>query len=55
LIARFVAGHEIEAAEAIELPIRDICAGPYRYRVCDGYHRYHASIAAGFDSLPIDV
>jgi len=55
LLKGFVAGDEIEATEAIELPIQDICAGPYRYRVCDGYHRYHASIAAGFDMLPLDV
>jgi hypothetical protein len=28
-------------------------AGPYRYRVYDGYHRYYASVAAGYSSLPV--
>ena len=27
-------------------------AGPYRYRVFDGFHRFYASIAAGFECLP---
>ena len=25
---------------------------PYLYRVRDGYHRFYASVAAGFDKLP---
>lgn len=53
LLKGFVAGDQIEAAEAIELPIREVCAGSYRYRVCDGFHRYRASIAAGFAALPV--
>ena len=27
-------------------------ACPYRYRVYDGFHRFYASIAAGFEYLP---
>ena len=50
----FVTGDDIEPVEAMELPFFDICAAPYRYRVCNGYHRFYASIAAGFDTLPID-
>jgi hypothetical protein len=49
----FVAGDEIEPVEAIELPGREFCDAPYRYRVCDGYHRFYASIAAGFAMLPL--
>jgi hypothetical protein len=52
----FVAGDDIAPAEAMELPIFEICVGAaYHYRVCNGYHRFHASIAAGFNMLPIDV
>jgi hypothetical protein len=55
LLKGFVAGDEIEPAPAIRLPDRDFCSAPYRYRVCNGFHRFHASIAVGFDMLPIDV
>jgi hypothetical protein len=51
----FVAGDEIEPVPAVELPVHEIASSPYRYRVCNGFHRFHASIAAGFDMLPIDV
>jgi len=27
--------------------------GNYKYRVTNGYHRYYASVAAGFEFLPI--
>ena len=26
---------------------------PFRYRVKDGYHRFYASVAAGFECLPV--
>jgi hypothetical protein len=26
---------------------------PYRYKVYNGYHRYYASVAAGYQSLPV--
>ena len=26
--------------------------GVYRYRLCEGYHRFHASVAAGFSHVP---
>ena len=49
----FVVNDLIEAPEAIELPIRDFCNGPYRYRICNGVHRYFASIAAGYRKIPL--
>lgn len=55
LLKGFVAGDEIEPTPAIELPARDFCDSPYRYRVCNGFHRFHASIAAGFVMLPVNV
>jgi len=29
--------------------------GQYRYKVYDGYHRYYASAAVGYESLPVVV
>jgi hypothetical protein len=51
----FVANDIISAVPAIHLPVREFCAGTFRYRVCDGVHRYYASIAAGFSMLPADL
>jgi hypothetical protein len=53
ILSGFVAGDTIEAPEAIELPIRDWCQGLFRYRICDGVHRYFASIAAGYSEIPL--
>jgi hypothetical protein len=41
-------GAQIPPVSLQELPL----AGPYRYRVCDGFHRFYASIAADFKYLP---
>jgi hypothetical protein len=36
------------------VPVRELAAGePYRCEVLDGYHRYYASIAAGYTRLPV--
>jgi hypothetical protein len=51
MVNSFVAGDTIEAPEAIELPDRDFCLGLFRYRICDGVHRYFASIAAGYSMI----
>ncbi|WP_027515683.1 hypothetical protein [Bradyrhizobium sp. WSM1417] len=51
----FVADDTIEAVPAIRLPVRDFCSGTFRYRVCNGVHRYYASIAAGFSMLPANL
>ncbi|MGY4427552.1 hypothetical protein ACVWWO_000029 [Bradyrhizobium sp. F1.13.1] len=53
ILRGFVADNVIEAAEAIELPDRDFCRGSYRYRICNGVHRYFASIAAGYCKIPL--
>jgi hypothetical protein len=47
-----VADAEIEPVPLFELPATDFPHTPYRYRVTDGFHRFHASIAAGFENLP---
>jgi hypothetical protein len=36
------------------VPVRELAgSNPYRYEVLDGYHRYYASIAAGYTRLPV--
>jgi hypothetical protein len=47
---------EIEPVPLIELPPGDrLALAPYRYRVRDGFHRFYASVAAGFGFLPATV
>jgi hypothetical protein len=54
ILKGFVAGDIIEAPEAIQLPDdREVCRGQYRYRICNGVHRYFASIAAGYTLIPL--
>jgi hypothetical protein len=45
-------GVEIEPVPLMKLPATDFPPAPYGYRVRDGYHRFYASIAAGFECLP---
>jgi hypothetical protein len=45
-------GAEIEPVPLLELPTGDFPPARYRYRVRDGFHRFYASIAAGFACLP---
>lgn len=53
ILKGFVAGDDIEAPEGVELPDRDFCRGPFRFRICNGVHRYFASIAAGHELIPL--
>jgi hypothetical protein len=39
LLKRFVAGEVVDPAPMAELPIHEIAASPFRFRVCDGFHR----------------
>lgn len=43
---------EIEPVPLIELPKVEFVPAPYRYRVLNGFHRFYASVAAGFEYLP---
>ena len=36
----------------VEVKVKDHQPGEYRYEVYDGYHRFYASVAAGFPCLP---
>ena len=38
------------------VPVRELAgSGRYRYEVLDGYHRYYASVAAGYTRLPVII
>jgi len=46
-------GAEIEPVPVLKLTASDLRSrAPYGYRVLDGFHRFYASIAAGFECLP---
>jgi hypothetical protein len=47
-----VAGAEIEPVPVRAIPEDEFAPQPYRFRVVNGFHRYHASIIAGFPCLP---
>jgi hypothetical protein len=47
-----VSSAEIEPVPLLALPVTEFPPAPYRYRVLDGFHRFYASIAAGFECLP---
>jgi len=36
----------------VEVKVKDCQPGEYRYEVYDGWHRFYASVAAGFPCLP---
>jgi hypothetical protein len=48
-------GAEISPVPVVGLPPADDPAAPFAYRVCDGFHRIHASVAAGFEMLPVVI
>ena len=51
-----ITGAEIEPIPVRELPEEDFpYVRPYRFRVRDGYHRFYASIVAGFAALPVKL
>jgi hypothetical protein len=50
-----VAAAEIEPVPLLELPVYEFAPNTYRYRVCNGFHRFYASIVTGFECLPVVV
>jgi hypothetical protein len=46
---------EIEPVPVVELLPTDFPRRPFQYRVCDGLHRFYASVAAGFECLPVVI
>jgi hypothetical protein len=52
ILRGFVAATEIVPVPLIRLPSADFPPAPFGYRVRDGFHRFYASVAAGFECLP---
>jgi hypothetical protein len=54
ILRGFVAGATIPPIDLLILPaLKDIASRqPFEYRVLNGYHRFYASLAAGFEFLP---
>jgi len=51
-----MAGDEMDPVPVIQLPEPDpLVQLPYRYCVRDGYHRFYASMVAGFECLPTSI
>ena len=53
ILRGFVADDEIPPIELLILPVlHDLSGDPFKFRVVNGYHRFYASIAAGFAFVP---
>lgn len=46
-----VTAAEIEPVPLLELPVFEFAPNTYRFRVRNGFHRFYASIVAGFECL----
>jgi hypothetical protein len=46
-----VSAAEIEPVPLLELPVYEFAPNTYRYRVRNGFHRFYASVVAGFECL----
>ena len=56
VLSGFVADAEIEPVPLFALPPLEFWEpAPFRYRVKDGFHRFYASVAAGFGCLPVTI
>jgi hypothetical protein len=52
LLKGIMSGAMIQPVPVTEIPFIDLDPSPYRFRVHDGFHRFYASVAAGFEALP---
>jgi hypothetical protein len=55
VLARMLGDQVLDPVPAFALPRPERPPYPYEYRTADGYHRFFASIAAGFTHLPCNV
>jgi hypothetical protein len=55
ILSGFVAGAEIEPVTVAVYPPVDLPPAIFQYRVWDGVHRFYASVAAGFEYLPVVI
>jgi hypothetical protein len=50
-----VGAAEIEPVPLLELPVFEFAPNTYRFRVRNGFHRFYASIVAGFECLSATI
>jgi len=51
ILSGFVDGDDIEPVPLMVLPQPEYLRAPFCYRVRNGFHRFYASVAAGFECL----
>jgi hypothetical protein len=52
ILQRMASREDLPPIEVVDIPCERHLYPPYRYGLYDGFHRFHASIAAGFTSIP---
>jgi hypothetical protein len=53
ILKGFAADAEIPPIDLLIIPqLGDLSGDPFKYRIVDGFHRFYASIAAGFEFVP---
>ena len=55
VLSGIATGAEMPPVPVVALSPAADPAAPFAYRVCDGFHRFYASVAAGFEMLPVVV
>jgi hypothetical protein len=55
VLSGMASGAEMPPVPVVALPPAGDPAAPFAYRVCDGFHRFYASVAAGFEMLPVVI
>ncbi|WP_411904192.1 hypothetical protein [Methylorubrum thiocyanatum] len=55
VLKRMAFGHDLDPVPLREVPPMEWCNQLYPYVVANGYHRFFASIVAGFDHLPGEI
>lgn len=48
-------GAEMPPVPVVPLPPATDPPGIFAWRVCNGFHRFYASVAAGFEMLPVKI
>jgi hypothetical protein len=55
ILKRIATGAEIDPVPLLELHSPEFTPAPFRYRVCNGFHRFYGSVVAGFKCLPGEI
>lgn len=55
VLVRMLNDQELDPVPTFSIPLPERPPYPYAYRVTDGYHRFFASLAAGYTQLPCRI